>query len=316
MNPYNFESPEILKQQEALVLFFQKKRYSPATIKTYSNYTGYFLEWLPKSPQETTYNDLLQFVNYCRVAGRKTRNINMILTAIRHYFTMTGHSNNPASGLYIKGETKAIPNNLLSEEELQELHENYQVYNERTQRNKVIIGLYVNQGIATDELQKLAPGHIKLQEGKIHIPSTKQTYNKGGRQSRILKLKVNQILELQEYLLVTRDKILAGNEERSGRKPDEIKSDKIQSQLFISINGSENIKPSIKSLMLDLRKMNPNIKDAMQIRKSVIVNWLKAKDIREVQYMAGHSSIISTERYRAANLDELKEAIEMYHPLN
>lgn len=293
MNPYNFESPEILEELHELNFFFQEKKFSPATIKTYSNYTGHFLEWLDKEPEQTTYNDLLQFVNHCRVEGRETRNINMILTAIRHYFTMRDHPNNPASGLYLKGETKTIPNNLLSEEELEQLYENYQVYNERTQRNKVIIGLYIYQGITTDELEKLEPGHLKLQEGKIYIPGTKQTQNKGGRKSRTLKLKANQIIGLQQYLQ-TRN----------------------QTQLFTSLKGSTDLKPSIKALMRDLRKINPQIKDAMQIRKSVIVNWLKAKDIREVQYLAGHSSISSTERYQAANLEELKEAIEKYHPLN
>lgn len=244
----------------------------------------------------------------------------MVLTAIRHYFTMLQHPNNPASGLYIKGETKTIPNNLLSEEELQQLYENYQVYNERTQRNKVITGLYIYQGIATDELRKLEPGHIKLQEGKIYIPGTKQTHNKGDRKSRILKLKANQILELQEYLLVTREKILEDlktgkRENESTRKPKQINWSVIEQQLFISLNGSEVIKSSVRFLMDDLRKINPQIKDAMQIRKSVIVNWLKNHDIREVQYMAGHSSISSTERYRAANLEELEEALKIHHPL-
>ncbi len=117
---------------------------------------------------------------------------------------------NPATGLYLRGETQSIPNNLLSTEQLDQLYDQHPVYNERTQRNKVITGLYVYQGIGTDELKKLEPKHIKLQEGKIYIPSTKQTYNKGGRQSRTLKLKANQILALQEYLLVTRPKIVAG----------------------------------------------------------------------------------------------------------
>ena len=293
MVKYEFIDPEIITEQRKLLSFLQQKKYTSATIKSYCNYTGYFLAWLDKEPEQITYNDLLQFINHCRVAGRKTRNINTVLTALRHYFTMRDHPNNPASGLYLKGETKTIPNNLLSEEELEQLYENYQVYNERTQRNKVIIGLYIYQGITTDELQKLESEQIKLQEGKINIPGTKQTQNKGGRKSRTLKLKANQIIALQQYLY-TRN----------------------QAQLFTSLKGSTDLKPTIKSLMRDLRKINPQIKDAKQIRKSVIVNWLKVKDIREVQYMSGHSSISSTERYQAANLEELKEAIEKYHPLN
>ncbi len=100
-----------------------------------------------------------------------------------------------------------------------------------------------------------------------------------------------------------------------GRKPNEIKGATLQNQLFISLKGSDNIKSSIRFLMDDLRKTDTQVKDAMQIRKSVIVNWLKEKDIRQVQYLAGHSSISSTERYQAANLEELEEALKIHHPL-
>jgi len=327
MRKYEFTDPEILHQLEELASFFHQKRFAPDTIKTYCNYTGYFLEWQQNRPEKSTYQDLLQFVNYCKSEGKKPRNINLILTAVRHYFDMLQVNPNPATGLYLRGEKQAIPHDLLDPDQLHQLYEQYPVYNERTQRNKVITGLYVYQGITTDELKKLEPQHINLKEGKIHIPGTKQTHNKGGRKARVLKLKANQILELQEYLLITRPKIVADirsgeREKYASRKPKEVKEEVLQNQLFISLNGSEHIKNSIKHLMEDLRKIDPQTKDAVQIRKSVIVNWLKAlpaggmgKDIRQVQYMAGHSSISSTERYRAANLEELEEALKIHHPL-
>jgi len=322
-NRYDFKSPEIIKKVNKLTLFFQQKHFAPDTIKTYCNYTSYFLDWQHTqeiNTRSTTYNHLLQFVNHCQKQGRNPKNINMVLTAVRHYFDMLQLPTNPATGLYLRGEIKTIPNNLLSTEQLDQLYDQHPVYNERTQRNKAITGLYVYQGIGTDELKKLEPQHIQLQEGNIYIPSTKQTYNKGGRQSRTLKLKANQILALQEYLLVTRPKIIqdiqSGKREKyASRKPKEIKEATLQNQLFISLNGSEHIKNSVKHLMQDLRKIDPQVKDGMQLRKSVIVNWLKEKDIRQVQYMAGHSSISSTEKYRAANLEELEEALKMHHPL-
>lgn len=326
MKQYHFESPEILKEQDKLRLFFHQKKFAPDTIKVYCNYTGYFLErqaslGLEKEVKEIQYQDLLQFVNYCKSEGRNPRNINLILTAVRHYFDMLQVTPNPASGLYLRGEKQAIPHDLLDSNELHQLYEKYPVYNERTQRNKVIAGLYVYQGITTDELKKLEHNHINLKEGKLHIPGTKQTHNKGGRKSRILKLKANQILELQEYLQITRPKIVedirTGERlKHSTRKPKVIKEASLQQQLFISLNGSEYIKNSIVRLMEDLRKINERVQNGVQIRKSVIVNWLKEKDIRQVQYMAGHSSISSTERYKAANLEELEEALKIHHPLS
>ena len=66
---------------------------------------------------------------------------------------------------------------------------------------------------------------------------------------------------------------------------------------------------------VDLKKMNPNITNAKQIRMSRIRIWLKTNDLRTTQYMAGHRYVSSTERYKEDNLKDLKEAINMRHPL-
>lgn len=46
-----------------------------------------------------------------------------------------------------------------------------------------------------------------------------------------------------------------------------------------------------------VKKIHPELKYSHQIRESVIMNWLKTNNIRQVQYMAGHKSIRSTESY-------------------
>jgi integrase/recombinase XerD len=327
-NEYTFTDLDILGQQQQLTSYLQQKGFALDSCKMYSNYTGYFLTWLITqgiTAEATTYNDLLRFINHCRKEGRSVKNTNLVLTALRHYYSMVqvdpdSYRDNPAANLYLKGEVQRIPHDLLEKEILDYLYEKYQTYNERTQRNKVILGLYIYQAIATDELKKLEPNHIKLKEGKIYIPGTKQTISKGGRQARWLKLEAKQILDLQEYLLVTRPKIIddiksGERKKQSTRKPDNINTSALEHQLFISLNGSDEIKTSVRFLMDDLRKINPSVKDAKQIRKSVITEWLKEKDIRIVQYMAGHSSISTTERYRAANVEELEEALKIHHPL-
>ena len=107
MNRYDFTDTKILEEQANLASYFHQKKFAPDTIKTYCNYTGYFLEWLEINPKSTTYNDLLQFVNYCKSEGRKTKHINTILTAVRHYFNMlqsrSAIRTNPATGLHVRG---------------------------------------------------------------------------------------------------------------------------------------------------------------------------------------------------------------------
>lgn len=52
----------------------------------------------------------------------------------------------------------------------------------------------------------------------------------------------------------------------------------------------------------------------IEVRGSVITRWLKAYNLRKVQYMAGHRYISSTEAYQINDLDDLTEAIDKYFP--
>jgi integrase/recombinase XerD len=218
---------------------------------------------------------------------------------------------NPGTGLFIRDKQHTVPFNLLTPEELMAIYENYQVTDLRSQRNKVIIGFLIYQALTREELEKLELGHVKLTAGKIEIP--------GGRRSngRTLKLESIQMLDLQEYLNKTRPAILKGQGIYGiGRKPDNINNEKAQAQLFVSMHGSGIIKNSFLHLLYGLKRLNPKLINAQQIRQSVITIWLKTKDLRTVQYMAGHRYVSSTERYQVNQLDDLRDALNQFHPLN
>jgi integrase/recombinase XerD len=104
--------------------------------------------------------------------------------------------------------------------------------------------------------------------------------------------------------------------ERYGRKPDRYKAVEDVNRLFVTMHGQETIKNSILHLNYALRKINPKYKHGMQIRQSEITEWLKEKNLRTVQYMAGHRYISSTELSQTNNLEELKDALNKFHPLN
>src|SRR5690606_24381110 len=53
--------------------------------------------------------------------------------------------------------------------------------------------------------------------------------------------------------------------------------------------------------------------NAKQIRASVITKWLKTYNLREVQYLAGHRYISSTEGYQQNDMEGLKEEIQQFH---
>jgi integrase/recombinase XerD len=309
---------EVRKQAESFKSYLKSQNLNDNTIRQKSNYAGYYLNWLNAErlqPENARYNDLLNFIDYSQLEGKTKRHINTMLRAIRNYYEYLKLTNpgiiNPAKNLYLKGTRQKVISGITPIKELGKLYQEYPSETLRTKRNKIILGLLVYQGITSEELSKLEPAHIKLKEGKIYIPGNRR------RNSRTLELKPFQILELHEYLTEIRPKILTEiNKPKPARKPNKINKARIESQLFISVNGSENIKNSLLHLFREIKKTYPDIINAEQIRKSVIVNWLKTYNLRQVQYMAGHKYVSSTERYQANNLENLQSKLEKYHPLN
>ncbi|WP_345259593.1 hypothetical protein [Marivirga lumbricoides] len=57
------------------------------------------------------------------------------------------------------------------------------------------------------------------------------------------------------------------------------------------------------------------MQSAHQFRASVNTLWLKQYNIREVQCMAGHMHIFSTESYLQNDMEGLKEEVQQFHPL-
>ncbi len=298
--------------------YLTKQGLKPDTISQHQRYILYFICWLSDNGifmSEVSYTTVLDFTDTLREEGRTPSQVNRVLLALRYYFGFLMQEEgrpgpNPAAGIRVKGAVRTVPHDLLTKEELEVLYHSYEVKDTRTHRNKVILSLLVFQGLTNEELHKLQAHHIKLKEGKIYIPSGSQT------NSRTLKLQAEQIMELYEYIHVTRPKILQERTaERSGRKPNTIKEAETIHQLFISMNGCENMKNSLLHLNYALKRINPNYRNALQIRQSVITEWLKEKDVRTVQYMAGHRYVSSTERYQTSSLEDLKEALNKHHPL-
>ena len=314
---YNFNS-EIKAKLKPFQNWLQEKHYHPNTIRQKMNYAGYFLQWLDGEqlePQHARYNDLLNFIDYCRIEGKSKKHINTKLRSIRDYYEYLKQQDadiiNPAANLYLKGITDKIPSGLIKYKTLEKLYHQYVANNLREKRNKVILGLLIYQGLKTEELHQLEPGHVKLRQGKIRIPGSRR------RNSRVLELKPFQILELSDYLNQTRPQILKElDKPKPARKPAKINKNKLESKLFASINGSEHIKNSLYHLFKRLRKTNPDIQNPRQIRASVITHWLKHYNLRQVQYMAGHKHVHSSERYKMNNLENLQGKLEKLHPLN
>lgn len=245
------------------------------------------------------YKTFLQYVDSLKKTGIKVRTLKTYIGNLKIYFNYLQESHyrgdNPITNLNIKGTPKTVLHALLSAEELEDLYYSYSTKETDLirKRNKVIIGLLVYQGLQSKELHYLKEEHIELYKGKIHIPQSKRT------NGRTLELKPWQLMEMMEYLQKVRPQLTPKNEEN----------------LFTSSYGNKRLNNVLKSINEELKQINYKYQNPVQLRNSVIVNWLKQHNLRKTQILAGHRYISSTERYQQDNLEELHDMVNTFHPM-
>ena len=301
------------KYREWLII----KGYSKLTAESNIKMLQRFTQWLAKENidiTETNYNDVMAFIQSCNQRRNERQTIQQYVVAIRHYY---GHliyegdiSDNPASNIEIKGIKRRKLHDTLNSEELEQLYKSYPAELEQKKksppqqlnqlarkRSKVMLGLLIYQGISVEELAELETSDLKLREGKIII--------KGKRRSneRIMKLEGFQIIDLMDYINETRKALLQINQRET-------------KQLFFSKDNGSHFSNVMQPLIKSLKQHNRKIKNIKQIRASVITNWLQQYNLRQVQYMAGHRYVSSTEAYYANDIAELQEEIFKHHPIS
>lgn len=279
------------------------KRYRMNTVRGMISSTERFMLWCEGENIKATkisYNELLSFIGDCAASGNVKRTVNQKISTLKQFYNylieVKQREENPALELRIRNQMYKVVYDIIKYEELENLYKSYPAKGIAGKRNKSVIGLMVYQGINTAELQALEVKDLKLEEGKIYIPSTNRSND------RTIKLEAHQIVQLQNYLLQIRPILVIMNDHTSDK-------------LFLTTGGSSRLSNSFTRMSTIIKTINPNIKDLKQIRASVIANWYKSHNTRQVQYMAGHRYVSSTEKYRTDKLESLQEQLEKMHPI-
>ena len=223
-------------------------------------------------------------MKYLNQRGISQRTVQVYVNTLKHYYNhlleVKTITINPALDITVKGVKRSKLHHILAPHELQGVYNSYEDQSANAIRNKVILGLLVNQGIRSEELAKLETKDLNLTAGTIRIPGTRKS------SERTLELKAQQIIIMNQYMAgVKGEKFFEGN-----------------------------MHVTLANLMYHLRKQQPTI-SVNQIRASVITKWLKQYNLRKAQYLAGHKYISSTEAYQKNDLEGLQEVVQKYHPL-
>ena len=251
----------------------------------------------PVTPDHVKYSDLKEFLTWYNTDSRNARTQSRVLSGIRSFFRF----------LLIEGEIKENPASLiespkiglklpevLSVSEIDMMIDAIDLSKPEGHRNKAIIETLYGCGLRVSELVNLRLTDIHYDEGFVMVTG------KGNKQ-RLVPVSSKALKEIDIY--------------KTGRNMlPEIHDSNI---LFLNRRGRKLTRAMIFTIVKDLaqkagikKKISPHT-----FRHSFATHLIEGgADLRAVQEMLGHESILTTEIYTHIDRSFLRDTLIMFHP--
>lgn len=249
------------------------------------------------TPSAVTYSDLKAFLIWYGADNKNTRTQSRVLSGIRAFYKF----------LLIEGEIEENPASLIESPK---------------------IGLKLPEVLSVIEIDKMVDAiDLSKPEGHRNKAIIETLYGCGLRVSELVNLRLTDIHYGEGFVIVTGK----GNKQRlvpvSGKALREIdiyKKDRNslrvildQNILFLNRRGSRLTRAMIFTIIKDIaakagirKKISPHT-----FRHSFATHMIEAgADLRAVQEMLGHESILTTEIYTHIDRSFLRDTLIMFHP--
>ena len=251
------------------------------------------------TPDEVTYDILKDYLMYVSEVGVTNRTQARCISSIRSFFKFLVFDgkleNNPTRLLEAPKIGRKLPN-ILTVEEIDSMLGAVEMYKPEGQRNKAIIEMLYSCGLRVSELISIKLSNINFRTSTIKIEGK-------GNKERIIPLSKNAKQEIKQYLKMYRDylDIEKGYED----------------VLFLNKRGMALSRVMVFNIIKHLA-------DRAGIKKNVSPHTFRhsfashlvsgGADLRAVQDMLGHESILTTEIYTHLDDHYLKDTINKFHP--
>jgi len=248
-------------------------------------------------PSSVTYDDLKEFINWFGSENRNARTQSRILSGIRAFYKfllIDGEINeNPSSLLESPKIGLKLPE-VLSVAEIDRMVEAIDLSRQDGHRNKAIVETLYGCGLRVSELVNLRLTDIHYGEGFVSVTG------KGNKQ-RLVPISNKALKEIDLYK-IDRSRlpvIYDGN------------------VVFLNRRGRKLTRAMIFTIIKDLagkagimKKISPHT-----FRHSFATHMIEGgADLRAVQEMLGHESIMTTEIYTHIDRSFLRDTLIMFHP--
>jgi integrase/recombinase XerD len=282
LRPCHFLNP-LDKEKEREIQIFNRylssKRYSPNTIKVYSDSMSTFLRYFSmKDITDISNDDLIDFNNNYILKNNFSASFqNQVVNAVKLYFSAIQYKKIDVELIHRPRREKVLPNVLSKEEVKAILNAHVNI------KHKMMLSLIYSCGLRCGELLALHPVNIDSKRNIIFLKNAK------GKKDRIVPLSPLILKMLREYYKIYKPK----------------------TYLFEGQNIS--MPYDARSLQLILKQAL----EKTGIRKPVTLHWLRhsyathllesGTDLRYIQELLGHSSSKTTEIYTHVSTKSIQQ---------
>lgn len=279
-----------------------EKSLSENSIEAYLNDIRKLEEFIKASgndsgPSSVTYPDLKVFINWFGAENKNARTQSRVLSGIRAFYKfllIDGEINENPSSLIESPKIGLKLPEVLSVAEIDRIVEAIDLSKPEGHRNKAIVETLYGCGLRVSELVNLRLTDIHYGEGFVSVTG------KGNKQ-RLVPISNKALKEIDLYK-IDRSRlpvIYDGN------------------VVFLNRRGRKLTRAMIFTIIRDLagkagivKKISPHT-----FRHSFATHMIEAgADLRAVQEMLGHESIMTTEIYTHIDRSFLRDTLIMFHP--
>lgn len=276
----------------------------------------HYLEWVEDQGlliTQTTYQDLLRFIEKWQEEEKSVHQINRCLQAISDYYQYLGIED-IAYRVRVRGVIQKVPGPQFTAEQMDQIYDCFEVMPDHGYyhySDKILLGMMIYQGLELRNFLGIEISHLDLKKGVVYVSSHSR------RLARYIPLEAHQIIPLHEFLEIRPSIIKEWLKQKHYLpKENKVMTDKLFSpqceayqRLHIQYKRlSKRVKRQTKEkLDLDIIKLS-------QLRQSRITHWIEVFGLRKAQYLAGLRSVQSVERYQKMNLKNLQEQVRKHHP--
>lgn len=295
------DEQKIRKKYHTFLLL--EKSLSSNTIEAYENDLGKYYDFLKEhalSVESAGLSDLRHFLKELSDLGIAVRSQARIVSSIKSFYHFLIYDESidedptellemPKIGVYLP--------EVLSTEEINDIVSCIDMTKKEGQRNRAIIETLYGSGLRVSELVNVKLSNLFLDEEYMRIEGK-------GKKERLVPLSKESIKQIRLWLM--------------DRAQLEIKKG-AEDYLFLNRRGAPLTRVMIFTIVKNLaleasieKRISPHT-----FRHSFATHLLEGgANLRDIQQLLGHESILTTEIYTHINVKYLQETIMKYHPRN